>query len=373
MLDNKYNKSILDLPYHILKDRIFHVENELEILDGICFSLTCKRFYMNRDRYLVFNYKYYPLKFIERVRDTASMKSYSHQYQQMIDSRLSDSQCQRMILFREKQEVSADIFSTYDYIEYYDENSEVAIPPNVHLPDSVTTLTFMMYDLNGQTIEPNTFPPAVKELDLSNLTNYKLTVGSIPSGVLELNLGKYHHVLEEGIVPHGVKRLTIASDHRNGKPLVAGSIPDSVEILHYSNACKIEPNMLPESIEILYLGFLYKHQLEHEVLPPRLKKFVWNSPINVDLEENILPPTISHFNVKKSVLYPEAIMPSETVETRLEIHLDLSYFKNNSLDDIPLAVQKFLVNTFTARRINDNTFLCLNRGRGGFTSDILTK
>ncbi|EFA77348.1 hypothetical protein PPL_12560 [Heterostelium album PN500] len=244
----------------------------------------------------------------------------------------------------------------------------------LHLvPSSVKKLSFSS-SLAAIELNESSIPRHIEDLNFYSLALHNLRPGIISNSVTKLNLGLfYDYALEPGVIPLSVKTLHLG--FRFNKPLKPGDIPESVEELHFgeSNLLPIERMVLPDSLKVLDLGSRYNCVIERDVLPRKLRTLKFGLNYEHPINCQTLPPTLQdiYFSHKYSskiakdafIINNKSSSSNEIASPRITLHVGISLFLNNSLEDLPESIQSIVFEyksmRFNIRRINDHIFLDL--------------
>ncbi|EFA75763.1 hypothetical protein PPL_10818 [Heterostelium album PN500] len=169
--NNNSTHKLVNLPHILLSNIVYNLTDNI---DQICFSLVCKRWFEDRNRYLLFDTN--TLYCIDKHSSKITLNSYR--------SIISES------LSKKKQCSMIVIPYMYGNVGNYD-----------HLldPDSIESI-----DEIDQSI--NSLPSSVKTLDIHNMNGFK----------------------RPGTIPNTVNHLTIR-DHRSDFVIAEGVLPDSIQ------------------------------------------------------------------------------------------------------------------------------------------------
>ncbi|EFA75094.1 hypothetical protein PPL_11168 [Heterostelium album PN500] len=239
------------------------------------------------------------------------------------------------------------------------------------LPPSITTLRFTKCSLGGIYIEPSVIPSTITNLDFGGMKLFRLKPGSIPLSVTKLSLGYFGYFLEPGVIPIGVRELDTFLSFSN---ISFGSIPNTVQSLKlskYSDGAESESAFLG----ILSLPSIKKLSFDTEKeisrFPPNLEllKLTGN---NNQLLHSSLPPTLKNLILYQIILVKDVCEDSAHQQPqRLTMNVDSSFFRENTLEDLPISVEIIRINgNIELRRYNQSSiFIGYNRDylvNGGF-------
>ncbi|GAM19153.1 hypothetical protein SAMD00019534_023280, partial [Acytostelium subglobosum LB1] len=271
------------LPHTILQ----HILSSLDNLDRLCFTLTCKLWFEQRDRYLVLH-----------TSDTFLFSAYYY-----ANSPLFKFNSYRMALCRslEKhgglfdQEVSNQPMDTpiYAYVNYLYFSNTFNYPlPKLWIPGSITTLRFG-FSFNHPLLE-DTLPFGLRTLAFGNSFNQRIIPGTLPTSLRKLAFGNdFNKPLEFGAIPNGVETISFGNCY--DEPLVAGTLPSSTKHLCFGNNFDqdVLPSVLPKSIVSLKFGYYFNRSLSGGVLPPQLKSLRVDRGFKKELMQKDLPESIT--------------------------------------------------------------------------------
>ncbi|EFA80758.1 hypothetical protein PPL_06344 [Heterostelium album PN500] len=304
LMNNNSTNKFVNLP-HTLLTRII---NELdENIDRICFSLVCKRWFDERNRYLSFK------------TDIKYDKSrwYLRSYQSIIENS-NNSKKIFTLLIGEKLESNAllDLIDPNDFDFHSECGTELL--SHVDIPSGVTSVTLNVFDtiseeesshlfrllreqsnvteLNGLHTVAYQLPSSLKSISFDPQFNEPLTVGSLPAGLKIIQLEGYDGTIESGAFPDGVEEINLQS---YSKPLGYGVLPNSVKSLKYAGRHPIGVGVLPQNLETLtYSG--YQCELEDGVLPSSLTSLIMAPSQWIPKLKSHHLPNLNYLNVYDS-------------------------------------------------------------------------
>ncbi|EFA75764.1 FNIP repeat-containing protein [Heterostelium album PN500] len=245
---NNQTDKIVNLSHLILNKIISYLDDNIDI---ICFSLVCKRWYKDRDKYLLFNTDSIDLfslntTDINQNHKHFNLPSYQNTFMKSVQSK---TDCLLVIGYK--------TYHNYDY-HFDDARNLKSIPSNV----SVVSLdTDIVIQQNQEYL-------------------YRLLSESQSVTML-----KGCRTLKYGL-PKSIKSIEF---HNFNEPLVQGSLPNSLEVLDFGRGFKQEilPGVLPNALRTLTLNN-YDYEIQPGVLPVGLLEFSLNF-YNFLLKPGVLP------------------------------------------------------------------------------------
>ncbi|EFA75810.1 hypothetical protein PPL_10865 [Heterostelium album PN500] len=269
---NNQTDKIVNLSHLILNKIISYIDDNIDI---ICFSLVCKRWYNDRDKYLVFNtdnINLFTPKNTDIIQYHKHFKLPSY-YNILLKSIQSKTNC---ALY-----VGDYHFKNYDY--FYDHvEMVISIPSNVSeiyittnyskdklgkfyrllsesqsvtklngcstlkygLPNSLQTLSFRNFN---EPLVKGSLPNSLEVLDFDSNLRQEILPGVLPGRLLKLSLEYYQYEIQPGVLPDSLLSFTL--DHHQHE---------------------IQPNILPAGLLSFFLDD-YQHEILPYVLPSSLK------------------------------------------------------------------------------------------------------
>ncbi|EFA81759.1 hypothetical protein PPL_05754 [Heterostelium album PN500] len=316
-----------------------YIVDRLPNIDKICFSLACKRWFENKDRYLIFNVD--DIGMIDNEQNKTSsfhLKSYQSIYLKSHQLRTN------LTLFIGKKSccpptnlyLDNDILNTLDSLqpnitsvmidETINHNMQTVEIDSYHLcrllstsnvtelrccrtltgklPDSIRVLSF--YNDFNEVVKRNSLPSGLKVLELKDPFNKPIDVGILPEGLERVEFGRrYSHPIGPGILPRTLKHLDLGG---NLSTLLAGSLPPNLEVLIFSSA-KDQPIIsLPTSLHTIYwLPATFIPSLEKL---PNLTTLTTYEGTGLSGVINDLPPTLTDLTVGRKYQLLSAMPPS---------------------------------------------------------------
>ncbi|EFA75808.1 hypothetical protein PPL_10863 [Heterostelium album PN500] len=350
-MNNQTNK-IVNLSHLILNKIISCLDDNIDI---ICFSLVCKRWYNDRDKYLIFNTDninlYIPNNTdIYQNNKHFNLPSYHNIFMKSIQSKTDCS-----LLFSKKKQYR------YDY--HYDEVRELnSIPSNVSKIDYVAGDTEYIYRLlsesqsvtvlngcctlkyglpksikslkfNGDFNEPlvkGLLPNSLEVLEFSGPIKQEIPPGVLPDGLRTLILKHYEHEIRAGVLPNGLRKLILENYEYEIRP---GVLPNSLRKLTLEPYnYEIPPGLLPNGLQRIYL-IGYQYELQQGVLPSSIKNLFlasYDDPLNEHLNYSIDSTTLDE-NVEGRSCLPISWLLAISSLPNLQ-SLDIYYPKDSRHD-----------------------------------------
>ncbi|EFA83544.1 hypothetical protein PPL_02609 [Heterostelium album PN500] len=266
------NNIFVKLPFLILNLICKSIDDNI---DRVCFSLVCKRWFDNKDKYLLFNHNTLP------IRSSKPLDNYVNEHNNNINSTLNSYHSiylRSLINYKASVVIGSHIFESYDYYYYYLDQLMIykleCFPTNVTSVDlnlerfidlSVSNISFNEH-LNKMLWSPISnvtelihcrtlkykLPPTIKKISFSPRFNEELTPGCFPLGIECITLSRcFNRTIEHGVLPEGLETIEFGSDFQQ----------------------KIEPGVLPSSLHTLRIGRSQGMSFLKQagVLPPNLK------------------------------------------------------------------------------------------------------
>ncbi|EFA76164.1 hypothetical protein PPL_10381 [Heterostelium album PN500] len=210
------------IPFIIIKDYILSFENDLSIVDRICFSLRPE-------------------------------EDHQHDYNQSINIDYNN-------LNLPKYTTKLVFYSSGSWpSSFADCTNLVSIK-----------LLYSGVDLKRFLWTSDKFPPTLEILNVMTSFNSVIPIGSLPASLKEFRLGmSFNQPLEVGVFPPGIRLISLYCDSFN-QPIPAGLFPDSVTSLRFGAEFNqpLGSSQLPPNLKRLMLGRSFRHKLNY--LPPTL-------------------------------------------------------------------------------------------------------
>ncbi|EFA74919.1 hypothetical protein PPL_11953 [Heterostelium album PN500] len=317
MESNQIDKIFVNLSHLILNKIISYLD---ENIDRICFSLVCKRWFNDRDKYLIFNTDYICINSnnnndITHNHKLFKLPSYNNIFNKSIQSK---TDCSLFI------GATRFLFGVYDF--YYDKYTDLKSIPSyismITLPSEISDIEYFyqlllesqsVTTLNGCHTLRYGLPKTIKTLSFSHRFNELLVKGSLPSSLEVLGFhNSFKQAIQAGVLPEGLLEFNLYSiDYQfEFQPGVFPSSLKTLNLFYYRNT--IKAGVLPENLECLYYSGECT-SLKDGVLPKSLKKLV-NVPMTWLQAISSLPnlEIIHFFQIKKviSTLNLDLLPPS---------------------------------------------------------------
>ncbi|EFA75121.1 hypothetical protein PPL_11195 [Heterostelium album PN500] len=227
------------------------------------------------------------------------------------------------------------------------------------LPQSVTSLKIYNIILNNNYIEPGVIPSTITSLDFGETADFKLKPSSIPSSVRNLTIIGYRHRMEADVIPIGVKQLEMTLELDD---FSVECIPNTVETLRIYSY-----NIQSKSLDFHSLSSIKKlsffGDIKISIFPPNLESLRLID--NGELIYSSLPPTLKKLKLNRSNLVNDTLDDNSRHHQpkRLIMKVMHSYFKKNTLEDIPISVEIIKIDQNVELRSLTSKKLYNNRDR----------
>ncbi|EFA75756.1 hypothetical protein PPL_10811 [Heterostelium album PN500] len=306
MSNNNSNNSthkLVNLP-HILLSNI--VDNLTDNIDKICFSLVCKRWFDNRNRYLLFDTS--TLYCIDKHSSRITLNSFRSL---IFESLSKKKQCTMFV------DPEANYFKRYDHLMDYDSIESIdEIDQNIveviirsrEIKDS-DKLMARLYDLISKSNITSIKDCHTLKYVPANITSLVIGVGVLPDTLESFEMFNIYQILEPGVLPTSLKILRILGRSAPDNYLKVGSLPPNLqEFIHNGSDFNIDSNVLPNSLitlENVPVSWMKSiKQLENL----RSLMLVGNSGSLLDLSD--LPQSLTRLDISNSVKLQSALPTS---------------------------------------------------------------
>ncbi|EFA75845.1 hypothetical protein PPL_10900 [Heterostelium album PN500] len=311
---NNQTDKIVNLSHLILNKIVSYLEYDIDI---ICFSLVCKRWYNDRDKYLVFNTNNINLFTLNTTDINQNHKHFNlPSYNNiLLKSIQSKTKC-TLIIGKIK-------YYTFDY-HYDDVRNLKSIPNNVSvidittneyteddmeylyrlisesqsvtklkgcntlkygLPKSIKSIKFK-YNFNEQLVK-GSLPNTLEVLDFEDPLKQEIPPGVLPDSLRKLSLYNYQYEFLPGVLPSGLSKIDLNNYQHT---ILPGVLPSGLRYLNLHNyELEILPGVLPDVLQKFTLDG-YRHEFQPGVLPSSLKSLSltnYTSPLKADLRYSI--------------------------------------------------------------------------------------
>ncbi|EFA77916.1 hypothetical protein PPL_08557 [Heterostelium album PN500] len=278
---NNDSNILVNLSHFLLKKIIDYVEDNIDI---ICFSLVCKRWFNERDKYLSFNTNQF---YVTAINNTDIQQNHLHFNLPSYDSIYYKS-------IQSKRDCELNIDNVYyftstlsDFLFEYKEIREIKTIPNYITKITLGSNEFRSLDdyeyfyrvlsecdsvivLNGCSTLKFGLPKSIETIAFNSHFNEELEKGSLPESLTDIDFGfGFNQPIGLGVLPDRLKKLSFDG--------------------HYKNMI-LQPGVLPSSLRVLDLS-AYNEPLLSGSLPSNLKKLIY-SGYRIALEENTLPQSL---------------------------------------------------------------------------------
>ncbi|EFA83721.1 hypothetical protein PPL_02788 [Heterostelium album PN500] len=278
--NNSYNK-LVNFPFFLLSYIIRCIDDNI---DRICWSLVCKRWFEQRDKYLIFNSDTLN---IDSHHINFYLKSFKSIYIKSLELK---NNCNLFIGSKYNVRPQIDYFIDGNSLESYKSiqsnvdrvilDSTPGVPANFNvdrdLPIDSEYLAKLLQDSNVTRLDDcrtlkHSLPTRLKSLSFYGDFNEKLYKGCLPAGLKELNGLNVDQRIENGLFPEGLEKLELGYSY--SEPIEPGVLPVSLKHISFQNHHK------------------YKQELSHGVLPPSLESLEF-SGVPLPIDSRVLPHTL---------------------------------------------------------------------------------
>ncbi|EFA75150.1 hypothetical protein PPL_11224 [Heterostelium album PN500] len=262
------NHIFVNLPLLLIATIVRELDSDVE---RICFSLTCRRWFYLREKYIWFTCSYIPKSFKGWLLDPKTNPTFTLNSFRELLHRGVDAKPIKSILVCNK-----DYFKNIKSIStttYYDDYIPIEDIENYVISESCTDITFISHIINQI---------AIDKISKSNIKTVVFRTDSFEFGNhqrLPLNISTIilHRSIDESLLPLNLKKL------------VLGCSPPPRAI----DAAK-----LPRSLEHLYIEGRHDDPVDVGAFPPNLKFLhyinYYESPLNVQLPQSLTHVSITN-------------------------------------------------------------------------------
>ncbi|EFA83004.1 hypothetical protein PPL_03785 [Heterostelium album PN500] len=324
--NSNFNHRLVQFPHILLSKIINFIDCDL---DRICFSFVCRKWFNDRDHYLVFkDHKPNSTPKLQSVESIWEFHFYSFKTQFKYSRNIKEGSSiintlngASLYIVDQNTPLIDDRYLN-DYFLNYETISKSK--NNIYIPKSVTTL-YIYIDINFLKSIYN----AISESNVTSIKfcNFTQTIvpGSIPSNIKSIHFENYFNSFEKNALPPFLESLTLAKTYRGS--LRPGVLPPTLTYLNAGGFNRdLEIGSLPPKLKTLILSKKYRREIARDFLPDTLENIV-NFPI---LYISQLPNSVKTISLKTTsksdYLHHGDIPTSITSLTfgRYPKHLDLA-------------------------------------------------
>ncbi|EFA75834.1 hypothetical protein PPL_10889 [Heterostelium album PN500] len=353
---NNQTDKIVNLSHLILNKIICCLDDNI---DRFCFSLVCKRWYKDRDKYLILNLDNIFIRGVNNTdlkenNDSFRLPAYHNIFMKSIQSKTN---CTLLIgkklTYRSSYdfifENARDIIAIPSYISTVAVFTQLSESDNQYLyqmmsesrsvteligyrslkykiPNTITKLS-TTFNFNEPLVK-GSLPNTLRHLFLDSDINNDFEVGVFPEGMTKIELiHNFQFELKPGVFPSSLKILILPNYRFTLKP---GVLPNNLYKLRYSGEkTTLVEGVLPESLRILDIASAYWLEGPASVLPVNLEQLTLNDKYCTDLlpiNIKTLPPKLKVLHFHKSYQLIGSIPTSVN-----DLHLAECQFEFNEL------------------------------------------
>ncbi|EFA84981.1 hypothetical protein PPL_01975 [Heterostelium album PN500] len=259
---------------HLLLSKIINYLNAN--VDRIVFSLVCKRWFNDRQRYLSFN--------THRVNITNDKYMQLNSYKSIIIDQIN---------IKTKCKVSiGDEFKLkyYDYLISKDELVDIDRLRTLNIDKVAIGFARLSNEKNKEYIK-NLYR-LISDLNISKLKNVQ-SCSALPMNITSLSFLLFQEDLEPGCLPPNLK--TLKFDRNFDRPIKAGVLPNTLVKLNFNESFNqlLEPGVLPSSLKILkFKDSAFKQDIKVGTFTDHLEELEFSGYFSSSIEDGALPQTL---------------------------------------------------------------------------------
>ncbi|EFA80080.1 hypothetical protein PPL_06902 [Heterostelium album PN500] len=304
--DNNDLHRFANLSFILLNKIISYLD---QVLDRVCFSLVCKRWFDHRDKYLWFNSGYFLKSSALEINRTFKLNSYKELFQRSLNNNTNQK---HLVIITYTSDYSSFLHHfkpyTVDFIKALDIRND-----HIQILKSSNASTFCT--LHSCQFQDNIrFPPSIKEIKTSGCINLSFLPQELEYLEMSLGVDYERSKLDISLLPRTLKVLKI-----NGFESIMfdyESLPPNLEeFLYYAKSKQpLTPNnrQLPPTLKIVSIS---NHQLPYikhlTSLHTLSVALLHKSVINVgDIPESVTDLTFNNFSSEPSMISRDIIPPN---------------------------------------------------------------
>ncbi|EFA80735.1 hypothetical protein PPL_06321 [Heterostelium album PN500] len=277
---NKENV-LVNLPIIILGYIVNRVHDNI---DRICLSLVCKRWFEERNKYLLFNTDTINLLENQNVSNRCHLKSYQYIYSKSLEL---------------KNDVTFYIGNKYFFsgkYDYYHDHllsKEDSIQRNVStiILDNIERMNLDFDLLKDAHIDADLLYKMISNSNVTKLYGCRTLKSKLPDQISDLSFyHRFNEQLTNESLPLNIKHIAMCRYY--DKPIGLGVLPDGLESITfgYLYNLPIEKDTLPTSLKSLAINSESIKLLDS--LPPNLEVLILSGGVPKPIDSNFLPITI---------------------------------------------------------------------------------
>ncbi|EFA85531.1 hypothetical protein PPL_01489 [Heterostelium album PN500] len=268
--NNNDNNNFVNIPHIILR----YIINYLDNIDRLCFSLTCKRWFHERNRYFIFN----PDDLVHQSLEYTYPSFKLNSYRDIIHRSLELKTICRLNI---RAYLTPIGYSNFDYVIHKDSLVDYKIPlscRSLTLPD----------DLEESDLEH--LRKTLVDSSITEIENYQVSKRGPLSSKITSICYKGTKMLPSNVL-HGLTRLELVYFNR---PLEPGTLPSTLQYLKFKSFNQpLSPGCLPEGLIDITFGHAFQHPIESGVLPNSLKSLTGSRTYSEQvIQKGALPPNL---------------------------------------------------------------------------------
>ncbi|EFA79278.1 hypothetical protein PPL_07696 [Heterostelium album PN500] len=336
-INNNESHKLVNFSHVLLNKIVEYLSNNI---DKIFFSLVCKRWFKDRERYLKFRFDHMNL-----IDQQSSNRIFLNSYQLLINNAINQKNNCTLLFGKEDDtnELKCDYIISPDKLRTMN-----AIQSNIN---KIILLQGRRYEPEEIMIGKSDLEHLYRLISNSNVTKLNGCRDLYPDSPLPTKLKSisfrkiFNQPLFKDCLPSALKKLKFC--HLYNQPLEPGVLPDTLEKLIFDDEFNqpFEPGVLPASLKVLSLrGRIYDQQFKVGSLPPNLEVLEYYG-VDTPISEGVLPKTLHTLDCARLSWIPHIkSLPNLKV---LKIYLKASYElpKDTQIDlgCIPSSVEKLFI------------------------------
>ncbi|EFA77899.1 hypothetical protein PPL_09399 [Heterostelium album PN500] len=275
-INNNETHKFVNLSHALLSIIVYNLKDNI---DKICFSLVCKRWFDNRNRYLLFDSN--NLYCIDKDSSRITLSSFRSLIYESISQK---KQCSMLVSSQHRDIGIYDHIVDLDSIESIDEIDQNIVKASMSIylqygVDKSDKLFTRLYDLIGKS-------------NVTSIEECRTLKHRIPTNITSLSFEHFfNEPLFKGCFPPNLKKLKL---HGNFNQVIeVGVLPDTLESFEIFTLSQIlEPGVLPTSLKVFkILDLAPDNYLKVGSLPPNLEEFVHHGR-DIYIDSNVLPNSL---------------------------------------------------------------------------------
>ncbi|EFA80099.1 hypothetical protein PPL_06921 [Heterostelium album PN500] len=297
--DNKDKQQFINLPFILLNKIINNLD---ESIDRISFSLVCKRWFDNRNKYLCFNNETFMSSSSFDIYKNFTLNSYKELFQLSINQSINKK---HLVLIVEKDEIQEYIVFLKLFkirpnsVEIVQTSGIEMLPSNIK---HISVVGKFSFKAQISSVYTNTFS-TLQHLETLDLSRVSLSnndkIGPLPTSLISISIPVNRNFQFDDIINScnhlpNLKFIDYGSFNNDGNQRLNNT---SIKSIKLNRSTKLTDQSIPASVEIIDFND-FRLKVEQNVWPPSIQSISIDTAF-IDANDNLMniPSSIKNITI----------------------------------------------------------------------------